>query len=119
MATSLRLSATCIRRGWSSVVSPITVHILFGMGKMVAAVNFVEQVKRESSKFVKTLGTKYTKFYWQRGYGMSSVSPKDRDEAQNYVRNQEEHHQGQTFQSEFRAMLTRYGVEFEEQYVWD
>ena len=50
---------------------------------------------------------------------MFSVSPKDRDEAGNYVRNQEEHHQGQTFQDEFRAMLTRYGVEFEEQYVWD
>ena len=35
------------------------VHILFDMGKMVAPVKFVEQVKRESSKFVKTLDAKY------------------------------------------------------------
>ena len=51
------------------------VHILFDMGKMHAPVKFVEQVKRESSKFVKTLGPQYRQFYWQRGYGMFSVSP--------------------------------------------
>ena len=32
------------------------VHILFDMGKLHAPVEFVEQVKRESSKFIKTLG---------------------------------------------------------------
>jgi REP element-mobilizing transposase RayT len=95
------------------------VRILFDMGKMVAPVKFVEQVKRESSKFVKTLGAQYAKFYWQRGYGMFSVSPRDRDEAEQYVRNQEEHHRQRTFQDEYRAMLTRYGIEFDEQYVWD
>ena len=68
------------------------VHVLFDMGKMVAPVKFVEQVKRESSKFVKTLGAQYVEFYWQRGYGMFSVSPKDRDEAESYVPHQEEHH---------------------------
>ncbi|MBM3998090.1 MAG: IS200/IS605 family transposase [Planctomycetes bacterium] len=95
------------------------VPILFDMGKMVAPVKFVEQVKRESSKFVKTLGTPYTKFYWQRGYGMFSVGPMDRDQAEHYVRNQEEHHRRTTFQDEYRSMLTRYGIEFDEQYVWD
>ncbi|MDA0837600.1 MAG: transposase [Planctomycetota bacterium] len=40
------------------------VHILFDMGKMHAPVKFVEQVKRESSKFVKKLGAKYQDFYW-------------------------------------------------------
>ncbi len=68
------------------------VHILFDMGKMHAPVKFVEQVKRESSKFVKTLGAKYKKFYWQRGYGMFSVSPTHRADAEAYIRNQAEHH---------------------------
>ena len=76
-------------------------------------------MKRESSKFVKTLDPQCKRFYWQRGYGMFSVSPKDRDEAEHYVRNQEEHHRRRTFQDESRAMLTRYGIEFGEQYVWD
>ena len=89
------------------------------MGKMVEPVKFVEQTKRESSKFVKTFGPEYRDFYWQRGYGMFSVSPKDRDEAERYVRNQEEHHRKHTFQDEYRAILTRYGIAFDEQYVWD
>jgi REP element-mobilizing transposase RayT len=95
------------------------VHILFDMGKMHAPVEFVEQTKRESSKFIKTLGEKYTAFYWQRGYGMFSVGPAHRDEAEEYVRNQEEHHRVKSFQEEFRAFLVRYGVEYDEQYVWD
>jgi REP element-mobilizing transposase RayT len=95
------------------------VHLLFDMGKHHAPVAFVEQIKRESSKFVKTLGTRYKRFYWQRGYGMFSVGPAHRDEAEAYVRNQEEHHKTKSFQDEFRMMLKRYGVEFDEQYVWD
>jgi len=95
------------------------IHILFDMGKKHAPVEFVEQVKRESSKFVKTLGANYKRFYWQRGYGMFSVSPKDRDEAEAYVRNQEEHHRTRTFQEEYRALLTQYGIAYDEQYVWD
>jgi REP element-mobilizing transposase RayT len=95
------------------------VHILFDMGKMHAPVEFVERTKRESSKFVKTLGSQYKGFYWQRGYGMFSVSPSNRDEVEAYVRNQEEHHRVKSFQEEFRAFLNRSGVEYDEQYVWD
>ena len=95
------------------------VHILFDMGKMHAPVEFVEQVKRESSKFIKTLGPEYKEFFWQRGYGMFSVGPADRDDAENYVRDQEEHHRTKTFQEEFRAFLERYGIACDEQYVWD
>ena len=95
------------------------VHILFDMGKMRAPVEFVEQVKRESSKFVKTLGARYTDFYWQRGYGMFSVGPANRGEAEEYVRNQEKHHQSKSFQQEYRMFLERYGIAYDEQYVWD
>ena len=51
--------------------------------------------------------------------GTFVVSPKDHDEAEHYVRNQEEHHRERTFQDEYPALLTRYGIEFDEQYVWD
>jgi REP element-mobilizing transposase RayT len=95
------------------------VHILFDMGKLHAPVAFVEQVKRESSKFVKTLGTMYGHFYWQRGYGMFSVSPTHLADAENYVRDQEQHHQKRTFQEEFREFLHRYGIAYDERYVWD
>jgi len=95
------------------------VHILFDIGKMRAPAKFVEQAKRESSKFIKTLGTAYKDFYWQRGYGMFSVGPTRREDVEKYVRNQEEHHQKMTFQEEFLMFLKRYEVEYDEQYVWD
>lgn len=95
------------------------VHVLFDMGKMHAPVEFVEQMKRESSKFVKTLGPNYSQFYWQRGYGMFSVSPTHLEDAEKYVHNQEEHHRTRTFQEEFREFLHRYGIAYDEQYVWD
>jgi REP element-mobilizing transposase RayT len=95
------------------------VHILFDFPKKIAPVVFVEDVKRVSSKFVKTLGSRYRRFYWQRGYGLFSVSPTLVDRAEAYVRNQERHHRKKTFQDEFRALLKRYKVEFDERYVWD
>ncbi|MEO2016349.1 MAG: IS200/IS605 family transposase [Fuerstiella sp.] len=95
------------------------VHILFDMGKMHAPVEFVENVKRESSKFIKTLGARYRSFYWQRGYAMFSVSPTHKNDIERYIRNQEEHHRQKTFQEEPRDFLNRYGIEFNEEYVWD
>ena len=95
------------------------VHILFDQGKMRTPVAIVEHVKKESSKFVKTLGARYEKFYWQRGYGLFSVSPIHRAEVETYVRSQEEHHLTKSFQEEYRGFLKRYAIDYDERYVWD
>ena len=76
--------------------------------------DFGEHVKKESSKFAKTLGDECQSFYWQRGYGMFSVSPTHREMVEEYVRKQEEHHRTSTFQEEYRGFLNRYGIEFDE-----
>ena len=39
--------------------------------------------------------------------------------ATNYVDGQKEHHREMTFQEEFRRFLHKYGVEYDERYVWD
>jgi REP element-mobilizing transposase RayT len=95
------------------------VHILFDMGRIHAAKAFVEQVKRESSKFIKTIRSDLEAFYWQRGYGIFSVSPTHRKNVVAYIESQEEHHRTKTFQDEYREFLNRYGIKFDEQYVWD
>ena len=95
------------------------VHLLFDMGKRHTPVEFAEKVKKDSSKFVKTLGEAYQKFYWQRGYGVFSVSPTHRDAVEHYVRNQEAHHRVQSFQEEYRGFLQRYGIPYDERYLWD
>jgi putative transposase len=36
-----------------------------------------------------------------------------------YIANQEIHHRKTSFQDEFRALLNKHGIRFEERYVWD
>jgi putative transposase len=58
-------------------------------------------------------------FYWQAGYGAFSVSEDRVDAIIQYVANQESHHKGETFQDEFRRLLTEYQLEYDERYLWD
>ena len=58
-------------------------------------------------------------FYWQNGYGAFSVSPGHVEVLRDYIANQEEHHRTESFQEEYRRLLTKYGLEWDERYVWD
>ena len=95
------------------------VHILFDLGKKTTVADVVELIKKDSSKFVKSLGMEHQNFYWQRGYGAVSVGPTHKDEVVKYIETQEEHHKHMTFQDELRAFLTKYGIQFDEKYIWD
>src|SRR4051794_10343343 len=68
------------------------VHILFGLSRNHALSKVVEEVKRASSKWMKTLGAEFAKFYWQNGYGAFSVSSSLVESVRRYIANQEEHH---------------------------
>lgn len=95
------------------------VHLLYRHSKNLALANVVEEVKKSSSKWIKTKDTAYAAFHWQSGYGAFSVSASKCDAVQEYVMKQEEHHKRMTFQEEFRRFLKEYGVKYDEQYVWD
>lgn len=47
------------------------------------------------------------------------MSPKELDVLISYIDKQEEHHAQKSFKDEYRAILTKYGVEWDEKYVWD
>jgi REP element-mobilizing transposase RayT len=79
----------------------------------------IEQIKKVSSKWIKTLDARYRGFFWQRGYGAFSVSPGQLEAVLEYVDTQQEHHRTRTFQEEYRELLRRHGVDFDERYVWD
>jgi hypothetical protein len=63
-------------------------------------------------------GKFHDRFAWQMGYGAFMVSASQLDKVIDYVRNQERHHARVSFQDEFRAMLKRHDVEFDERHVW-
>ena len=82
-------------------------------------IKLIEEIKKESSKWIKTKGTQYRKFYWQDGYGVFSVNPSEIETVVEYIANQPEHHKKRTFQEEFLAFLKKYGVEYDERYLWN
>ena len=95
------------------------VHILVMLSKNVALAKAVEEVKKSSSKWVKTQGAEFGDFHWQNGYGGFSVSQSSLDAVKRYIADQEEHHRRRTFQEEFLAFLQRHRVEYDKRYVWD
>lgn len=95
------------------------VHLFFGLARTRTISEVVETVKTSSSKWIKSKGDRFRGFHWQSGYGAFSVSHSDAEAVVAYIRDQERHHQKMTFQDEYRRLLERYEVPFDERYVWD
>ena len=79
----------------------------------------IEEVKSHSSSRIKTKGTKYQTFYWQKGYGSFSVNPTEIKIVKAYIQNQEQHHKTKTFKEEYLAFLNKYKIQYDERYLWD
>ncbi len=95
------------------------VHILFSLARVIAIADLLEEVKTETSKWLKTKGPRFKNFHWQRGYGGFSIGQSQVDVVKQYIHNQKEHHRRVTFQEEYRGFLQAYGIEYDERYVWD
>ena len=95
------------------------VHLLFDLARTVAVSQAVEDVKKSSSKWIKTQGPGFGGFAWQSGYGAFAVSESNTEAVRKYIANQEEHHRRKTFQEEYREFLDKHQVPYDEKYVWD
>jgi len=95
------------------------VHILCLLSRKITQMKLIEEIKKQSSKWIKTKGKLYSNFYWQNGYGIFSVNPSETDKVIEYIEKQHKHHKIKTFQDEFRSFLKKYNVDYEEDYVWD
>ena len=94
------------------------IHILSILPKTLALSKLVEELKKSSSKWMKTQGAWYRNFAWQSGYGAFSISQSNISVLIKYIRNQQKHHEKITFQDEYRLFLERYRVSFNEKYAW-
>jgi putative transposase len=97
---------------------PDHVHLLFRLARTVSLSDAVRAAKTESSKWMKEEGG-VRDFSWQAGYGAFSVSASDVEEVTAYINDQPRHHAVRSFQDEFRRLLQRYQIEYNEAYVWD
>ena len=95
------------------------IHVLCLLSRKVTQMKLVEELKKQSSKWIKTKGINYSHFYWQNGYGIFSVNYTKTETVIDYIERQHEHHKHKSFQDEFRAFLIKYNIEYDERYVWD
>lgn len=94
------------------------VHVLCIMSKNISLSDLMEDIKKNSSRWIKTKGTHYQNFAWQGGYAGFSVSQSKVDVVSRYIDNQKEHHKHQTFREEYIQFLKEYGIEYNEDYLW-
>ena len=93
------------------------VHILCSLSRTIAISDVLEEIKKSSSKWMKT--KEVQEFSWQTGYGAFSIGESQVDRLIHYIQSQHEHHKEISFQDEFRKFLKLYNIEYDERYVWD
>jgi len=98
---------------------PDHVHALFALSRVNSIADLVEEVKTDSSKWIKTKGSEFRNFHWQNGYGAFSVGQSELENVKRYIHSQKEHHRRLTFQDEYRKFLNDHGIKYDERYVWD
>lgn len=94
------------------------VHILCHLSNTISLSNLMEHIKTHTSKYMKSLSPIFKQFYWQEGYGAFSVSPRDIEKVEAYIKNQRSHHSKKSFQEEYLDFLRSYKIDFDERFIW-
>ncbi|MEY2918412.1 MAG: hypothetical protein RIS73_2126 [Bacteroidota bacterium] len=97
---------------------PDHIHILIGMRPTQSISALVQNVKTESSKWIKEKKFCAVSFAWQEGYGAFSYSKSHVPDVIRYIQNQEIHHKKESFLDEYRHFLKLFEIEYDEQYIF-
>ena len=94
------------------------VHCLFGLKPSVSVSDVMKIAKSKSSKWLNETNLLRYHFEWQSGFGAFSYSHSQINMLYKYIVNQERHHQHQSFGDEYIELLTKYNVNFDENYIF-
>lgn len=97
---------------------PDHIHIFLGMRPNQSISSLVQNVKTESTKWIKDEKLCSSSFAWQEGYGAFSYSKSHVPDVIRYIQNQGAHHKKETFLDEYRRLLKAFEIEYEEQYIF-
>ena len=95
------------------------IHLFIGLRPSMAISDLVRDIKNNSSNFINEKRWVMGRFSWQEGYGVFSYSHSQIETVYNYILNQEEHHRKKTFREEYIDFMERYGIEYNEKYLFD
>lgn len=96
--------------------TPDHVHLLVSLAKTVAVSDLLLNIKRDSSKWIRE---RVPEFGWQDGYFAFSIGASGSAALCAYIANQKEHHRTVEFKDEVRALLRKYGLDWDERYIWE
>ena len=94
------------------------IHALVTAPPRYAPSQIAQFLKGESSKWMHEEFPRLRDFGWQDGYAAFTVSKSNIPAVIKYIQNQREHHKKKTFQEEYRELLEKHGVEYDERYIW-
>jgi REP element-mobilizing transposase RayT len=95
------------------------VHLLLSLPATQSVAKAMQVIKAVSSKWIHETFPDKRSFGWQTKYGAFSVSTSQVDKIITYIRGQELQHRKMSFQEEFRALLQKHNIPFDERYLWD
>jgi REP element-mobilizing transposase RayT len=94
------------------------VHLPLGAPAVLSPAKMVQLIKGSSSTWIQETFPRMNSFGWQDGYGAFTASKSNLPSVIEYIQRQREHHRTKSFQEEYRALLKRHGIEWDERYVW-
>jgi putative transposase len=95
------------------------VHLLCRLSRTISMAEWIKELKRVSSLWIKQADSAFRDFAWQGGYAAFSVSVSNLQRVERYIANQESHHRRMSFQDELRLLLEKHKIEWDERYLWD
>ena len=97
---------------------PDHIHIFIGMRPHQSISALIQNVKAESSKWIKEQSLSPQPFAWQEGYGAFSYAKSQVPDVIRYIQNQEIHHRKETFLEEYKKFLDAFDIEWDERYIF-
>ena len=95
---------------------PDHIHILLELPPTISLSEFMRELKKSTSKWIKE-SKKFPHFIgWAEGYAAFSYSRDEICAVTNYIKNQKEHHRVISFSEEYRKFIVESGIEINEKY---
>ena len=95
------------------------VHCFFSLKVNLSVSDIMKTVKAKSSKSLNESQLLPNRFEWQRGFGAFSYSQSQKNDVYAYIANQEKHHQKQTFKEEYTNLLTKFEIDYDENWFFE
>ena len=93
-------------------------HFFVGLNPKHSISDMMKSAKADSSRWINQRGFLRRKFNWQDGFGAFSYSRSHIDNVVKYIINQQEHHKKISFLDEYRMMLKKFNIDFDERYIF-